>query len=90
MNYTLNAQKKLEALLEAVGYVIRYEKGNFNSGYCLVQNKKIAVINKFFTTEAKINSLIEIINAIIGEADVTALDDKQTKFLAQIIVKNDD
>ena len=90
MTYTINTQKKLETLLEAVGYAIRYEKGNFNSGYCLVQNKKIAVINKFFTTEAKINSLIEIINAIIGVADVTALDEKQTKFLAQIIVKNDD
>lgn len=90
MTYTITTQKKLETLLETVGYVIRYEKGNFNSGYCLVQNKKIAVINKFFTTEAKINSLVEIIIAIIDQADRSLLDEKQVKLLSQISAKNDD
>ncbi len=41
--------------------MIRYEKGNFQSGYCLVENRKIAVVNKFFDTEARINCLLDIL-----------------------------
>ncbi len=86
--YTTTTLKKLEALLEALDYTLRYEKGNFQSGYCLVKDKKIAVINKFFVTEARINSLVEII-ATINTDDTSAfeLDEKQEKMLAQIRAK---
>lgn len=55
---------KLEQLFSEQDYTIRYEKGHFNSGYCLVENKKIAVINKFFDTEARINVLLDILSNI--------------------------
>lgn len=55
---------KLEQLFSEQEYTIRYEKGHFNSGYCLVENKKIAVINKFFDTEARINVLLDILSNI--------------------------
>lgn len=42
-------------------YTVRYEKGNFNSGYCIVENKKIAVINKFFDVEGRMNCLMDIL-----------------------------
>jgi hypothetical protein len=45
--YTPNTLKKLEQLFEEMSYIIRYEKGNFNSGYCLLEEKKIVVINRF-------------------------------------------
>ena len=61
---TKQFQKKLELLLESQDYKIRFEKGNFKSGYCIIKNKKIAIINKYFTIEGKINALIEIINSI--------------------------
>lgn len=64
MNYTKHTLQKIEELLEEVGYVVRYEKGSFQSGYCLVEHKKIAVVNKFFETEARINTLIDIIEKI--------------------------
>jgi hypothetical protein len=89
-SYTTTTLKKLEALLEALDYTIRYEKGNFQSGYCLVKDRKIAVINKFFITEARINSLIEIINTIDVDADRYELDEKQVKMLAQIKSKKQD
>jgi hypothetical protein len=82
---TITTQKKLEALLEAVDYVVRYEKGNFQSGYCLVENRRIAVINKFFAIEAKINSLVDIIGHIeISDAHIAELDEKNVKLLSQI------
>jgi hypothetical protein len=62
--YNQHTLKKLEGIFEEAGYILRYEKGNFNAGHCLLEEKKIVVINKFFTLENKINCLIEIINTI--------------------------
>ena len=64
MNYTKHTLQKIEELFEEVGYTVRYEKGNFQSGYCLVENNKIVVINRFFETEGRINTLIDIIDKI--------------------------
>ena len=58
--YSKHNLKKIETLFGEMAYTIRYEKGNFNSGYCIVENRKIAVINKFFDTEGRINCLLEI------------------------------
>ncbi len=73
-NYTL---KKFEAIFEELQYTIRYEKGNFQSGYCIVENKKIAVINKFFDVEARINSLLDILATV--QVDPDTLDEKEAK-----------
>ena len=60
---TKQFQKKLELLLESQDYKIRFEKGNFKSGYCIIRNNKVIIINKYFTVEGKINALIEIIES---------------------------
>ena len=57
-------QLKLENILESQEYKIRFEKGNFKSGYCIIKDKKVAIINKYFSLEGKINALIEIIKSI--------------------------
>lgn len=62
--YTPNTLKKLEGLYEEARYIIRYEKGNFNSGYCILEDKRVVVINKFFSVEGRINALLEILPAI--------------------------
>ena len=62
--YTPNTLKKLEQLFEEARYIIRYEKGNFNSGYCILEDRRVVVINKFFSTEGRINALIEILPTI--------------------------
>lgn len=56
--------KKLEDLLEQVGYDVRYEKGNFKSNYCILEAKKVVVINKFSVLESRIQSLLEIIQTL--------------------------
>ena len=62
--YTANTLKKLEQLFEEAKYMIRYEKGNFNSGYCILEDRRVAVINKFLSVEGRINALIEILPTI--------------------------
>ncbi len=62
--YTPNTLKKLEELYEESRYIIRYEKGNFNSGYCILEERRVVVINKFFSVEGRINALLEILGAI--------------------------
>lgn len=62
--YTPNTLKKLEQLFEEAGYTVRYEKGNFNSGYCILEDKKISVINRFLNVEGRINALVEILPSI--------------------------
>ena len=80
--YTRHSLKKIEQIMEEVGYTIRYERGNFNSGYCIVENKKIAVVNKFFDTEARINCLVEIISTI--EIDESDLSEKSAEFYKKV------
>jgi len=62
--YTPNTLKKLEQLFDEARYIIRYEKGNFNSGYCVLEDKRIAVINRFLNVEGRINALVEILPSI--------------------------
>lgn len=61
IKYTPNYLKKLEEIMSENGYQVRYEKGNFKSGYCILETKKVVVINKFTPLESRINSLTEII-----------------------------
>lgn len=82
MKYTRHNLKKLETLFEELDYTIRYEKGNFQSGYCIVENRNIAVVNKFFDTEGRMNILFEILSNI--ECDAEKLSDASAKLLKEI------
>ena len=52
MKYTQNILDKIEKIAEESGYIIRYERGTFQSGYCILQEKKVVVLNKFFKPKA--------------------------------------
>ena len=52
---------KLEDILEESGYVVRYERGTFQSGYCILEQKKVVVLNRFLMQESRINTLLELI-----------------------------
>ncbi|MCB0522093.1 MAG: hypothetical protein KDD27_24330 [Saprospiraceae bacterium] len=82
INLTKHSLQKLETLFQELGYVIRYEKGNFNSGYCIVEDRKIAIVNKFYDTEARINTLLDILQTIDFEPAI--LSEKAAKFYLQI------
>jgi hypothetical protein len=72
----------LELLFKELEYTVRYEKGNFNSGYCIVEHKKIVVVNRFYDIEGRINILLDILSTIsIDEATLT---EKTQQFFKQI------
>ena len=61
MKYNQTALDKIEKILDETGYVVRYERGNFQSGYCILEERKVVVLNKFLQMEGRINTLIDII-----------------------------
>ena len=61
MKYTQTTLDKLETVVEETGYVLRYERGNFQSGYCILEAKKVVVLNKFLQTEGRINTMLDLI-----------------------------
>lgn len=61
MKYTQTTLDKIERILEEATYVLRYERGNFQSGYCILEERKVVVLNKFLQLEGRINTLIDII-----------------------------
>ena len=65
-----------------IKYTNRYEKGNFKSGYCILNSDKVAVINKYFSKEGKINCLVDIIKEI--EVDQDKLSDKNKQLYHEL------
>ncbi|MFN3757983.1 MAG: hypothetical protein ACK4SF_02110 [Algoriphagus aquaeductus] len=64
VKYTKHFLDKLENLFSASSYILRYEKGNFKSGYCVLKDTKIVIVNKYFPLEGKINALIDILSEL--------------------------
>ena len=64
MRYNQATLNKLEKILEEADYIVRYERGSFQSGYCILEAKKVVVLNKFLSVEGRINTLIDLIPSI--------------------------
>lgn len=82
LKYTRHFLNKLEDIFAESDYVLRYEKGNFKAGYCVLKDTKVAVINKYFTLEGKINCLYEILRSISIEQE--RLSEKNKELYQQI------
>lgn len=80
--FTQHNLGKLEDLLNDLGYKVRYEKGSFRTGACLLQNTKVIMVNKFSNLEVRIQSLLTLLREI--EVDTTILDDKKKEFYKTI------
>ena len=46
-------------------YTVRFEKGNFKSGYCVLETRKVVVVNKFLDLESRIENLRSILADVI-------------------------
>ena len=85
MKYTQTTLDKLEAIPEQAGYVLRYERGSFQSGYCILEERRVVVLNKFLQTEGRINTLIDLIPQL--DINIEALTDESKKLYTGIISK---
>ena len=81
--YFLN---KLEDLFSETDYILRYEKGNFKSGYCIINETRVVVINKFYSLEGKVNCLLEIIKSI--DLGIENLSPKNLKIYQELREEN--
>ena len=64
IKYSRHFLNKIEDIFSESDYILRYEKGNFKSGYCVIKDTKVVVVNKFYSLEGKINCLLEIVKSI--------------------------
>ena len=69
MKYTQTTLDKIGKIVEETGYIVRYERGSFQSGYCILEDKKVVVLNKFLQLEGRINTLIDLIPALKIDAE---------------------
>jgi len=82
--YTKTTLKKIEEIFKTQGYTVRYEKGSFTSGYCLVEERKIAIINRFYDTEGRINTLLDILSTAT-DINEELFEEKEQKFYNQLM-----
>ena len=61
MKYNQSSLDKLQDILHESKYTLRYERGTFQSGWCVLEQKRVVVINKFLDIEGRINTLLELI-----------------------------
>jgi hypothetical protein len=69
MKYTQTTLDKIEKVIAETGYIIRYERGTFQSGFCILEDRKVVVLNKFLQLEGRINTLIDLIPQLKINAD---------------------
>jgi len=83
IKYTKNFLNKLEDIFSESSYILRYEKGNFKSGYCILNDSQIVIINKYYTLEGKVNCILEILSTL--QIDVDKLSIKNADLLENIV-----
>jgi hypothetical protein len=86
MKITQTTLDKLGNILEESGYVVRYERGTFQSGWCLLEARKIVVLNKFLSMEGRINTLMDIIPQLTVEYDRLTLESQ--KLYEEVVKKS--
>ena len=70
IRYNTPTLERIERMISESGYVLRYERGNFQSGYCLLEARKVVVINKFLQVEGRIHTLIDLLPALSVETSL--------------------
>ncbi len=86
MKYTQTTLDKLADILGQSEYVVRYERGTFQSGWCLLEARRIVVLNKFLSVEGRINTLMEIIPQL--SIDFDKLTHESQKLYEEVVRKS--
>jgi hypothetical protein len=85
LKYNSTTLQKLEKLIAEGGYILRNERGTFQSGFCLLEQKKVVVINKFLNIEGRINTLVDIIPLL--QVDENQLSVEAKKTMGEVLAK---
>lgn len=82
IKYTKQFLARLEDLFTESDYILRYEKGNFKSGYCIIKDKKVVIVNKYYPLEGKVNCLIDILRSV--QIDISRFSEANKKFYLEL------
>lgn len=85
IKYSKHFLNKLEDLFSESDFILRYEKGNFQSGYCILKETNVAIVNKFYSLDGKINCLLEILKEV--EIKPENLSSKNKAFFIELTSK---
>lgn len=77
MKYTQTTLDKIEKIAEEVGYIVRYERGSFQSGFCILEEKKVVVLNKFLPLEGRINTMIDLLPQLKIDSEALTPDSRK-------------
>ena len=77
MKYTQTTLDKIGKVIEEAGYIVRYERGSFQSGFCILEERKVVVLNKFLQLEGRINTLIDLIPQLRINVDALSPESKK-------------
>ena len=77
MKYTQTTLDKIDKMIEESGYIVRYERGSFQSGFCILEDKKVVVLNKFLPLEGRINTLIDLVPQLKIDAESLTPDSRK-------------
>ncbi len=79
--------KKLEEIFDEAEYTLRYELGNFHAGYCVLEDKKVVVVNRYFSLESKINTLVDILLELDLDQSLLTYPTKQMLYNIYVVKK---
>lgn len=88
MKYIQSTLDKIEKVVEEAGYVIRFERGTFQSGYCILQQRRVVVLNKFLQTEGRINTLIDLMPQL--EVNIDLLTHESQKVYEEVMAQREE
>ena len=83
MKFNQHTLDQLEGILEEAGYVVRYERGNFQSGYCILEQKKVVVLNKFLSMEGRIQTVLDLLPQV--NIDIDILTDHSQRLYTEVL-----
>ena len=87
MRYSKTNLTNIETILKSQGYSIRYEKGNFTPAYCLLNSKKVIVVNKFLDLRQRIDSFCQIASHI-DPVDFSLLSPEHISIWNEVVQKS--
>jgi hypothetical protein len=85
LRFTPSTLEKIEKIIAEAGYILRYERGTFQSGYCILESKRVVVLNKFLQIEGRINTLIDLLLVLDIQADHISIESR--KLYEELVAK---
>lgn len=82
VKFTKSYLTKLEDVVSEGGFIVRYERGNFKSGFCVLKETKLVLINNFLPIEGRVNCLLDLVFQL--ELDEELMTGKSKKLRAEI------